>query len=57
LGIETVAQRSAPAPAEEETGGSTLPYVLAGAGVVALLVLGFFLFRRRSARGTDEDQI
>ena len=57
LGIETVAQRSAPAPAEEETGGSTLPYVLAGAGVVALLVLGFFLFRRRSARGTDEDQV
>ncbi len=57
LGIEMVAQRSAPTSAEEETGGRTTLYALLGAGAVVLLVLGFFLLRRRSARGSDEDQI
>jgi len=55
LGIETVAQRTA--PPEEETGGRTILYALVVAGAVVLLVLGFFLLRRRSARGSDEDQI
>jgi len=55
LGIETVAQRTA--PPEEETGGRTILYALVVAGAVVLLVLAIFLLRRRSARGSDEDQI
>ncbi len=55
LGIETVAQRTA--PPEEETGGRTTLYAVVVAGAVVLLVLGYFLLRRRSARGSDEDQI
>ena len=62
LGIETVAQQSAPAPAaEEESGGSdtgsgTSTYAIIGAGVVALLALGGFLWWR-SARGSGEEEI
>ncbi len=53
LGIETVAQRSAPAP--EETGGRTSLYVILSAGALVLLALAAFLFWRRSARGSNED--
>ncbi|HEV8045516.1 MAG TPA: ABC transporter substrate-binding protein, partial [Rubrobacter sp.] len=55
LGIETVAQRTA--PPKEEPGGRTILYALVVAGAVVLLVLAIFLLRRRSARGSDEDQI
>ncbi len=51
LGIER-ASRAAPA---ENIGGRAYPYVLVGAGVVGLLVLGVFLWRR--SRKTDEDWI
>jgi peptide/nickel transport system substrate-binding protein len=56
LRVETVAQRSAPAPAEEPGGRTTL-YVLLGAGAVVLLAFAVFLLRRRSARGSNEDRI
>lgn len=63
LGIETVAQQSAPAPAAEEGsggddtgGGTSTTYAIVGAGVVALLALGGFLWWR-SARGSGEEEI
>lgn len=53
MGVERVSQIT---PEESAGGGRASVYALVGAGVIALIALGVFLWRR-SARGTDEDQI
>ena len=50
-------QRASQAAPAENIGSRASLYVLMGVGAIVLLALGIFLWRRRSARKADEDQI